>query len=531
VLLIINNLRIPIEQDGERAYLLAASDKMGLVTGQITVHKILSKTLDLKDPEQFFYILSLAVSIPDTYSNKQRFAKYVEPVWQYNTITENTDRPIVVGFGPAGMFAALELLKYGLKPRIFERGKTIEERSADVEAFISRRLLNPESNIQFGEGGAGSYSDGKLFSRRNNNTGIINQVLKTFIKFGAPDEIEFISKPHLGTDVLCRIVRNIREYILTRGGEIFFNARMTSLLIAQERVRGVVINEEQEFLSSRVFIALGHSARDTFAMLEHKGVLIEQRRISVGVRIEHPAHIINTMRYGRKYQNFPGLGAATYSLNHTDRNKKRGVYTFCMCPGGEIVNASSVAGRLVLNGMSYSDRSSPFSNGALVVNCHTTDYGSDEPLAGIAFQETIEKKAFAAGGSNWTAPAQSLLNFLGEQESNYLQNTSYKMGTVAADMRDIFPRFITDELQIAFHKWRQQVPSFVSHHAILLAAETRVTSPVRIMRNEHFQSVNIKNLYPIGEGAGYAGGITSSAADGIRAVASCMACEVKKLSG
>jgi len=519
VQLIINNLRIPFEQDGMNAFLLAASRKMKLPIEQITVVKMLSKALDLKDKKQFYFIVSLAVAVPDTYPNRQKFSEYTEPQPAYKQFAQREERPIVVGFGPAGMFAALELLKYDLKPLIFERGKTIEERSVDVEHFITQRKLNPESNIQFGEGGAGSYSDGKLFSRRNNNTSTVNQVLKTFVKFGAPEEIEYISKPHLGTDVLCLIVRNIRNYILKQGGEIVFNSRMTDLLIRNGKAAGIVINSEKEFLSSQIFLALGHSARDTFAMLHAKGVAIEQRRISVGVRIEHPAHIINAMRYGKKYLNHPRLGAATYSLNHTNRQRKRGVYTFCMCPGGEIVNASSAAGKLVLNGMSYSQRSSPFSNGALVVNCHPTDFTVDSPLAGITFQENIEDKAYVAGGSNWAAPAQSLLSFLGEKDgAGELPENSYRMGILQADMRDIFPDFITDELQVAFHKWRAKVPVFVSHHAILLAAETRVASPIRISRNDCFESINTNNLYPIGEGAGYAGGITSSAADGIKAV-------------
>ncbi len=515
--LIIHNLRIPLEQDEIQTYLQKASARLALAAGQITVVKILGKALDLKDRSQFYYILSLAVEVPEDYPNKQGFTCYTEPCPRYTKIQKNT-RPIVIGFGPAGMFAALELLQYGLKPLIFERGKTIEERSLDVEHFITERRLNPESNIQFGEGGAGSYSDGKLFSRRNNNSGPTAQVLKTFVRFGAPQEIQYISKPHLGTDVLCTLVRNIRRYILEQGGEIIFNARLTDLLLTKGRARGVVINDEQEYYSSSIFLALGHSARDTFAMLHKKGVAIEKRRISVGVRIEHPAHIINTIRYGKKYLNHPRLGAATYSLNHTNKKIKRGVYTFCMCPGGEIVNASSAENMLVLNGMSYSHRGSPFSNSALVVNCHTTDFARDSPLAGIKFQEDIEQKTFTAGGGNWAAPAQGLLDFLGEEKGGRLPENSYRMGIVPADMHDIFPQFITDELHVAFNKWRDDVPGFVSRHALLLAAETRAASPVRICRTDNFESINTRNLYPIGEGAGYAGGITSSAADGIRAV-------------
>jgi len=253
-------------------------------------------------------------------------------------------------------------------------------------------------------------------------------------------------------------------------------------------------------------------------MMHEKGVAVEQRPISVGVRVEHPVETINLMRYGDKYKNFNGLGAATYSLNYTNRKIRRGVYTFCMCPGGEVINASSNQGMLVLNGMSYSRRSSAFSNAALVVSCHADDYKSTGPLAGLEFQNDIERKAFNAGGGRWEAPAQNLMDFLGKSSSSGLNNNSYKMGAVPADMKDIFPAFVVKELLAAFNKWKEEVPLFISNHAILLGAETRTSSPVRIKRNEKLESVNIKNLYPIGEGSGYTGGITSSAADAIKAV-------------
>ncbi len=485
---------------------------------QIIITKILSKSLDMRDREQFYYTLSVVVRVADSFANTQRFAVYTEPSEPIRKTVRMKDRPIIVGFGPAGMFAALELIDCGLKPLIFERGKKIAERSLDVQRFIRKRELNPESNIQFGEGGAGSYSDGKLFSRRNNNTSSVNRVLRTFVKFGAPEEIVYISKPHLGTDVLCKIVANIRAYILERGGEIFYSSKMTDLLIADNTATGIIINGDREYLSSHVYIALGHSARDTVAMLHAKGVALEQRPISVGVRIEHPAEVINVMRYGDKYADCKALGAATYSLNYTNQTLRKGVYTFCMCPGGEVVNASSEPGMLVLNGMSYARRASPFSNAALVVSCHTDDYTSASPLAGLEFQKDIERKAFDAGGGGWEVPAQNLLHFLGEHSAQSLNENSYKMGAVAADLHDIFPPFVTEQLRTAFHKWRNEVPLFVSHHAILLGAETRTSSPVRITRNERFESITIKNLYPLGEGAGYTGGITSSAADAIKAV-------------
>ena len=517
---IVKNLNIPIEDDGEHTYLTTASAKMQLPAANLKILKILSKNFDLRNKSQFYYKVSLLVSTEQECHLTDDVTEYIEESASvpHSSSPSSSARPLIVGFGPAGMFAALTLIDNGYRPIIFERGKKIGERSIDVERFIKEKQLNPESNIQFGEGGAGSYSDGKLFSRRDKNTSTVNRVLKTFVKFGAPQEIEYISKPHLGTDVLCKIVRNIRNYILEHGGEIHYSAKMTDLSVRHGSVSGLVINEEEEYLSPAVFLALGHSARDTFRLLEKKGIALEQRKIAVGVRIEHPVEIIDRMRYGDKYFGFPGLGAATYSINHTNRKIKRGVYTFCMCPGGEIVNASSEPDMLVLNGMSYSDRALPYSNGALVVSCHCSDYNSDDPLAGIAFQQQIEKNAFMAGGSKWQAPAQNLMHFLGETQQNELQQTSYQMAVTAADMHTIFPDFVTKELHAAFHKWKTDVPLFVSEHAMLLAAETRTSSPVRISRNKNFESINTKSLYPIGEGAGYTGGITSSAADAIKAV-------------
>ncbi len=516
--LILNDLQVAVENDGLAELVTVASRKLQVDPRDFVILKILSKSLDMRNGEQFYFNFSLVVQIADGFANEQNFPVYVAQNQPPRKTVGPQERPIIIGFGPAGMFAALELIAYGLKPLIFERGKIIEERTVDVQKFIEERTLNPESNVQFGEGGAGSYSDGKLFSRRDNNTSVINRVLQTFIKFGAPAAIGYMSKPHLGTDVLCTIVGNIRRYILERGGEIFYGAKMTDIILAGDVAVGVIINDTMEYRSSRIYLALGHSARDTVAMLHAKGVALEQRPISVGVRIEHPVETINLMRHGVKYSAFQKLGAATYSLNYTNQKIKRGVYTFCMCPGGEVVNASSDQGLLVVNGMSYSHRSSPYSNAALVVSCHADDYQSACPLAGMAFQKAIEQKAFDAGGGKWAVPAQNLMDFLGEGSAACLQENSYKMGAVPADLKAIFPAFVAEELLAAFRKWRKEVPLFVSHQAILLGAETRTSSPVRITRNERFESINTKHLYPIGEGSGYTGGITSSAADAIKAV-------------
>jgi uncharacterized protein len=517
--LVLSSLRIPFEKDGMAAYVQAAAQKLGISQEEIAVAKILSKALDAGSTEQFYYIVSLVARIPAGFDNKENFPVYTETPEADRAIQHSTERPIIVGFGPAGMFAALELIDRGIKPLIFERGKKIEERSLDVQRFIAERALDTESNIQFGEGGAGSYSDGKLFSRIKNSR-YANKVLDTFIKFGAPPEIGYIRKPHLGTDVLCKIVRNIRSYILERGGEIQYASKMTDMLVSNGRARGVVINGQKEYGCSTIYLAVGHSARDTFAMLHKKGMAIEQKPISVGVRVEHPVETINLIRYGIKYKRFPGTGAAQYSFTHTDKKTGRGVYTFCMCPGGEIINASSEQGMMVVNGMSYSGRSSAFSNAAIAVTCHTHDYQSTDPLAGIEFQKNIECRAFAAAGGTWKAPAQNLVDFLGGRISRDLNENSYKMGAVSVQMNEIFPQFVYEALVTAFTAWKEAYPLFVSGHGIVLGAETRTSSPVRITRSKHYESVTIKNLCPIGEGSGYTGGITSSAADAIKAVES-----------
>ncbi len=516
--IIVNNLMIPLEKDGPEEYLRAAGRKLGVDASLLSFGRFLSKALDLRDQSQLYFKVSLTVSADDGILNQRDIQLYVPSDFPDPPQGAPAVRPIIVGFGPAGMFAALEFLERGIRPIVFERGKEIGARLADVRQFIAEGRLNPESNVQFGEGGAGSFSDGKLFSRRNNNSSHTNRVLQTFVRFGAPADILYNAKPHLGTDVLCSIVRKIRLHILDRGGEIHYNSRMTDLIISAKKVQGIVVNGDREFLAPHIFLALGHSARETLKMMLKRGVAMQQKPLSVGVRIEHPAETINLMRYGEKYQNHPALSAATYSLNYTDRKIGRGAYTFCMCPGGEIVNASSSEGMLVTNGMSYSQRSSSYSNAALIVSCHTDDYASDDPLAGVNFQQQIESRAFAAGGGQWKAPAQNLLHFLGVEGPGELPASSFKMGIVQADLKDLFPPFVGRQLLEAFKKWQQQVPLFVSGQAVLVAPETRTTSPVKISRNSAYESVNIQNLHLIGEGSGYTGGITSSAVDAVKAV-------------
>ena len=352
-------------------------------------------------------------------------------------------------------------------------------------------------------------------------------MLDTFIKFGAPAEVAYIEKPHLGTDVIRRMVKNIRVYILERGGEIKYNSKVTDVILDSGRAVGVVVNGKDEYRSDSIFMAVGHSARDTFEMLHNKGALITQKPIAVGVRIEHPSEVINLMRYGEKYSGSKALGAATYSLNHIARNIERLVSTFCVCPGGEIVNASSENGMLATNGMSYSARASEFTNSAVVVWCRAEDYGSPHPLAGIEFQRKIERKAFTAGGGSWKAPSQNLIDFMANMLSGEVNKSSYRMGTAYSDLSEVLPGFVTAALFEAFNEWARVCPLFVSENAVLVGAETRTSCPLKFERNNGYESAGIKNLFPVGEGSGHTGGITSSAADAIRAVESCLALAVR----
>ncbi len=461
--------------------------------------------------------MALVILVPAAYDNKNGFLLYEEKQLPVAKQVPADPRPIIIGFGPAGMFAALELIEHGIAPLIFERGKNLEDRHTDIERFLRERELDPQSNIQFGEGGAGLYSDGKLFSRLNNSL-YANKVLNSFVLFGAPPAIRYMEKPHIGTDVLRKIVGNIRKHILSHGGEIHYGSKMTDILFENDICRGVVINESTEYRSDRIYLALGNSARDTFEMLHKKGLALESKPVSIGVRIEHPAATINLMRYGKKYQNYAKLGAATYSFTFTNRTTKRGAYTFCMCPGGEVVNSSSEQGMLVVNGMSYAARSSPFSCSAIAVTCRATDFESSHPLSGVEFQRDIERKAFVAGGRNWKTPAQNLMDFMRRKQSIALNKNSYKMGAQSAVLDTIFPAFINETLRQAFSRWKTENRLFISDEAILLGAETRTSCPVRIKRKKNFESVTLRNLFPIGEGSGYTGGITSAAIDAIRAV-------------
>ncbi len=508
--LVLHNLKIKLEEDDSSAYKSLAAKKLGVADADVFEIEILKKSLDARDKKQFYYNLSLVATVSGKYKNKKRFPQRKRKPQGGEIKGGLKDRPIIVGFGPAGMFAALTFLEYGIKPVIFERGKKVDQRLADIHSFEKNRVLDPESNIQFGEGGAGTYSDGKLTTRIK-ESGYIARVLDTFIKFGAKAEIAYLNKPHLGTDQLCAIIKNIREFILQQGGEIYFQSKATDLIIENGNLKGIEVNNQQKCYSSTIIFAIGHSARDTFHMLNAREIQLSSKPFAVGVRIEHPAEIINLMQYGEKYKDNPRLGAADYALTHD------GVFSFCMCPGGKIINASSENGGLTLNGMSSSDRGGPFSNSAIVVAVSPDSFGLSHPLAGIEFQKMIESKAY---NDSWRAPAQNLLDFLSSTKSAKINPNSFTMDTFSAELSGIFPDFMFNKLVAAFKFWQSRLPMFVGKEATLLAPETRTSSPVRILRAENRQSLSFPSFYPVGEGSGYAGGITSSAVDAIKTVES-----------
>lgn len=428
-----------------------------------------------------------------------------------------TNSPVIVGFGPAGMLCGLILAKAGTKPIIIEQGSDADTRVKDIENFYKTGILNTSSNIQFGEGGAGTFSDGKLNTGTNDVRA--RNVLIEFVKHGAPEEILYNAKPHIGTDYLRTVVKNIRKEIISLGGQVHFNTKFTGYKTKNNSIVSVVVqrnNSEEIIETDNLVLAIGHSSRDTFEMLYNSNILLEQKPFSVGARIEHLRENIDKSQHG-EFFNTKRLGAAPYKLS-THLENGRGVYTFCMCPGGEVVAATSEENMVCTNGMSEFARDKVNSNSALLVSVNPSDFGSEHPLAGIEFQRKIEKKAYTAGGGDYAAPVQRVGDFLDKQKSSSLGEVlpSYRRGTSFAKMEDILPDFVTDAFRQAIPQLDKRLKGFAHPDAILTGAETRSSSPVRILRNEHLQSVSVNGMYPCGEGAGYAGGIVSAAVDGIK---------------
>ena len=432
------------------------------------------------------------------------------------SLPSGTPRPVVIGTGPCGILAALILAQMGMRPLILERGKAVRERTKDTWGFWRKSVLDPESNVQFGEGGAGTFSDGKLYSQIKDPRHYGRKVLAEFVKAGAPEEILYVSKPHIGTFRLVKMVEHMRASIEALGGEFRFSSKVEDVLIEDGHVRGLTLACGEQIHADHVILAIGHSARDTFEMLHARGVYIEAKPFSIGCRIEHPQSLIDRARYGAS-AGHPMLGAADYKLVHHASNG-RSVYSFCMCPGGTVVAAASEPGRLVTNGMSQYSRDERNANSAIVVGITPEDYPGD-PLAGIAFQRHWEEQAFALGGSNYNAPGQLVGDFIKGRASTAFGSVlpSYTPGMHLCDLAPALPVFALAAMREAIPAFEKQIRGFNQHDAVLTAIETRTSSPIRIKRNDdNLQSLNTRGLFPAGEGAGYAGGILSAAVDGIK---------------
>ena len=514
----ISGIRLGLDQE-EGSIPSEISKKLRISETEVKAWRIWKKSVDARRKSNISFVYTVDFKTAIDKAILKKFGKKgvslasVENREYEKKTSIKGSRPVIVGTGPAGLFAGLVLSEMGFNPILLERGKRIEERVKDVREFWETGRLNTESNVQFGEGGAGTFSDGKLTTMTNDPRS--RKVLEYFVEAGAPEDILYVNKPHIGTDILRRVVINIRKRIISLGGEVRFESKVTGFEIEDGRVEAVVINQGERLQTERVVLALGHSARDTFQMLYENEFHIQQKSFSMGVRIEHPQVLVDISQYGESHGH-PRLGAADYKLAGHFENG-RSAYTFCMCPGGTVVAAASERGMLVTNGMSEHARNKENANAALLVNVGPEDFGDDHPLAGMFFQRHWEERAFLQGGGDYRAPAQRVGDFLADRESKDIGriNPSYRPGVRMTDLRHCLPGFVTDTLKLAIVEFDKKLKGFSDPDAILTGIESRSSSPVRILRNQEYQS-NISGIYPTGEGAGYAGGIISAAVDGIR---------------
>ncbi|WP_338771144.1 NAD(P)/FAD-dependent oxidoreductase [Massilia sp. METH4] len=525
----LNEIKLPLNHE-EPALKEAILQRLGIGAEDLVQFTVYKRSYDARKKAQIVLIYSVDLETTDDAAVLARNARDVHlmpsPDMEYKFVAQGVNpdgrqpRPVVIGMGPCGLFAALILAQMGLKPIILERGKTVRERTKDTFGFWRKRVLNPESNVQYGEGGAGTFSDGKLYSQIKDPRHLGRKVLTEFVKAGAPEEILYVSKPHIGTFRLVKMVEAMREEIVARGGEIRFEQRVVDFDIEEKngerQLRGLLLASGERIATNHVVLAIGHSSRDTFQVLYERGVYVEAKPFSIGFRVEHPQSLIDVCRFGPN-AGHPILGAADYKLVHHAKNG-RAVYSFCMCPGGTVVAAASEPGRVVTNGMSQYSRAERNANSAIVVSIGPEDYPGG-PLAGIEFQRRLEEAAFKLGGENYNAPGQLMGDFVAGRPSTEFGAVvpSYKPGVHLTDLATILPDFAVEALREAFPAFDKQVRGYFKHDAVLTGLETRTSSPIRIKRrDDDLQSLNTRGLFPAGEGAGYAGGILSAGVDGIK---------------
>ena len=483
--------------------------------------KVVRKSIDArrKKPPRFLYSVNVSVPYGIDITGKKSVEREVLPeekeLPRYPAKMKPEKRPVIVGCGPAGLFAALSLAENGIPVLLLERGRKVTERVIDVQTFWEKGILNVESHVHFGEGGAGTFSDGKLTSRVKNP--FTEWVKRILVDAGAPSELLRDGKPHIGTDKLRDVVVNLREKLIKCGCEVRFESKVTDFLIHQGRIEGVVVNSKEEIKTDYLILATGQSAVDTYGALHESAVHLEPKPFAMGLRVEHPQELIDSIQYGR-WRGHPQLPPADYFLTAKLPGINRSVYTFCMCPGGYIIGCSAEEGSVITNGMSLYKRESTYANSAVVVNVRVEDFQemASHPLSGLVFRRYWEEKAFVLAGKSYCAPAQRLVDFLWDREGAIPNPTSFSPGVKPALLREALPLYVVDALKRGISEFDRKMRGFITEEAILIGVETRTSSPVRIVRSPEGQSVSVAGLYPCGEGAGYAGGIISSALDGIR---------------